>query len=195
MEYVFATHNLHKLREINQLVGNDFKLQSLDDFNIDEDIPETSDTLQGNALLKAKYVFARVHKPVFADDTGLEVEELDGRPGVFSARYAGLHKNPADNVARLLEELEGKENRNARFRTVISLIDEDGTHFFEGIVRGRITEFPRGDGGFGYDPVFVPEEGELTFAEMSPEAKNEISHRARAFIKMRDYLVSKLQAH
>jgi XTP/dITP diphosphohydrolase len=181
----FATHNANKLKEVQKLfqeAGLPFSLLSLDDIGCTEDIAETASTLEGNALLKARHVWQHYKIPVFSDDTGLEVAALQGAPGVYSARYAGPQKNAQDNIKKLLAELQGIKNRQARFRTCIAFIDAEGQeHLFEGIVEGRITETPRGAEGFGYDPVFCPEGEKRTFAEMSLQEKNEISHRARAF--------------
>lgn len=190
MELIFATNNANKVREINEVLGNSFTLNSLRDYCFTDDIPETSDTLEGNALQKARYVYERIGKDVFADDTGLEVEVLDGQPGVHSARFAGENKDPEANIDKLLMMLEGKTNRKARFRTVIALITDGEEHLFEGIVNGEIISERRGTDGFGYDPVFVPENGGLTFAEMPLHEKNKISHRARAFGKLKEFLVT-----
>ncbi|WP_211245207.1 RdgB/HAM1 family non-canonical purine NTP pyrophosphatase [Thermonema rossianum] len=181
----FATHNANKLKEVRQLfqeAGLPFLLVSLDDIGCTEDIAETAETLEGNAMLKARHIWTHYHMPVFADDTGLEVKALQGAPGVYSARYAGPQKSDSDNVKKLLEALRGIENRQARFRTCIAFIDTDGQeHLFEGIVEGHITHMPRGTQGFGYDPVFCPAGDTRTFAEMPLDEKNKISHRARAF--------------
>lgn len=181
----FATHNANKLKEVQKLfreAGLPFLLVSLDDIGCTEDIAETADTLEGNALLKARHVWTHYQLPVFADDTGLEVAALNGAPGVYSARYAGPQKNDRDNVNKLLSELQGVDKRDARFRTCIAFIDAKGQeHLFEGIVEGHIIEHPRGEHGFGYDPVFCPEGEKRTFAEMSLDEKNQISHRGRAF--------------
>lgn len=208
---VFATNNRHKLEEIRSILGEDFEVLSLSDIGCHEDIPETSDTLEGNAMQKAQYVFDKYGYDCFADDTGLEVEALGGEPGIYSARYAALdgddsisHDSEA-NMAKLLRKLEGIENRKARFRTVIALITntqhpskatgrpESGnpnTHLFEGIVNGTIIHERRGGEGFGYDPIFQPEGYDQTFAELGVEVKNHISHRARAVKKLADYLKS-----
>ncbi|MCI4668911.1 MAG: RdgB/HAM1 family non-canonical purine NTP pyrophosphatase [Bacteroidia bacterium] len=186
---LFGTNNLHKLEEIQAIVGNTYTVSSLRDLGIDMDVEETEDTLHGNAELKAKAYFKVSGVPTFADDTGLEVAALDGRPGVYSARYAGEHASYSDNVEKLLQEMEGKENRDACFRTVIAFYDGEQTRFFEGEIKGKITIEPRGQAGFGYDPVFQPEESEETFAEMPPEYKNDISHRGRAIRKFAHYLM------
>ena len=190
IEIVFATNNEHKLRELQQILGQQFKLLSLTDIGCHEDIPEESPTIEENSMDKAMYVFEKYGKNCFADDTGLEVEALDGRPGVISARYAGEEKNMDKNIEKVLVELEEKENRRARFKTVISLILNDVKIQFEGIVNGTILKEKRGNGGFGYDPVFLPEGYELTFAEMDAETKNKISHRGLAVQKLVDFLKS-----
>ena len=177
---VFATNNKHKLQEIRQLIGDRFEVLSLADISCNEDIPETADTLEGNALIKARWVKERYGYDCFADDTGLEVTALGGRPGVYSARYAGPGHDSEANMALLLRELSGVADRSARFRTVIALIIGNDEHLFEGIVNGEITREPAGCSGFGYDPVFRPENCSLTFAEMEAEDKNKISHRGRA---------------
>ena len=175
-----ATNNAHKLREIRQILGDEFTVKSLADIGCNEDIPETSDTIEGNALQKARYVSTRYGVDCFADDTGLEVEALNGAPGVHSARYATDGHDFAANNAKLLRELEGKDNRRARFRTVISLIRNGVEEQVEGIVKGRIATTMTGSEGFGYDPLFIPEGHDKSFAEMSAEEKNAISHRGRA---------------
>ncbi|MDR1859773.1 MAG: RdgB/HAM1 family non-canonical purine NTP pyrophosphatase [Bacteroidales bacterium] len=180
MELVFATGNRHKMDELRSLLDARFTLLSLHDAGCYDDIPETELTLEGNARLKACYVLRRCGKACFADDTGLEVAALNGRPGVFSARYAGPECDAAANVRKLLAEMDGIDNRAARFRTVICLLVNGEEHLFEGIVNGYITREPHGDSGFGYDPVFQPEGGNLTFAQMDMAAKNAVSHRGRA---------------
>lgn len=178
---VFATNNAHKLREVKQMLPHGVEIKSLSEIGCDADIPETADTLEGNAEQKARYVSERFGCDVFADDTGLEVEALGGAPGVYSARYAGPGHDSKANMARLLSEMEGKEDRRARFRTVIALIRDGKTELVEGIVNGSIATEPRGADGFGYDPVFIPDEGNgKSFAEMTAEEKNAISHRGRA---------------
>ena len=188
MDIVFATHNRHKSEEACQILGPRWTLRNLHDLGQTEEIPETADTLKGNALQKAQYVYDKYHLSCFADDTGLEVEALGGQPGVYSARYAGEHCTFADNVRKLLHEMEGKSNRRACFKTVVALILDGETHFFEGRVDGTIIESPRGEEGFGYDPVFVPDGFTETFAEMSAEQKNKISHRGRAMAKLIEFL-------
>ncbi|KAB2917020.1 MAG: non-canonical purine NTP diphosphatase [Bacteroidetes bacterium] len=188
MELVFATQNPHKAREIEAKLGDGFTIISLDTLGITEEIPETAPTLEGNALMKARYVYEKTGRNCFADDTGLEVEALNGEPGVYSARYAGLQKNPEDNIRLLLEKLQPHSNRKARFRTVIALIIEGKEYTFDGIAEGEIISSKRGEEGFGYDPVFVPAGHTRTFAEMTLDEKNELSHRAKAFAKMKEHL-------
>lgn len=186
---VFATNNAHKLDEIRAILGNKMEILSLNDINCHADIPETADTLEGNAALKAQYIYKNFGLDCFADDTGLEVEALNGTPGIYSARYAGGEGHDSEaNMKKLLAEMEGKENRKARFRTAICLIEDGKEHLFEGIVNGEIIQERRGGSGFGYDPVFVPEGYTETFAEMGNDEKNKISHRARAVAKLCDYL-------
>lgn len=189
-EIIFATNNAHKLSEVQAVLGNNFKLITPRDCGITEDIPETSDTLDGNASQKSHYLHDRVGKNCFADDTGLEVEALNGEPGVRSARYATDGHDFAANNRLLLKNMEGKDNRKARFRTVISLILDGEEYLFEGIVEGRIAESEAGCGGFGYDPLFIPDGYDCTFAEMSAEEKNAISHRGRAVQKLVAFLTN-----
>ena len=188
MKICFATNNDHKLQEVRQLLPTNFQLVSLAEIGCHEDLREDQNTLEGNSLQKAKYVFDNYGVSCFADDTGLEVEALDGAPGVYSARYAGEQRNSTDNIQLLLKNLEGKKNRKARFRTVFTLVTPNITKQFEGIVEGEILSSTRGDGGFGYDPVFLPKGMTQTMAELSMEAKNEISHRGRATRKLVAYL-------
>jgi XTP/dITP diphosphohydrolase len=188
MELVFATNNHHKLEEIQAILGNCINLLSLEDIHCVEEIPEDHQTLEENASQKAWYIFNKYKKNCFADDTGLEVDYLNGNPGVFSARYAGEEKNPQANIEKLLVELAGIKNRKARFRTVISLIIDGNEMQFEGIVNGTILTEKHGSSGFGYDPVFLPDGYNQSFAEMSLSEKNKISHRARAFSKLIQYL-------
>lgn len=188
MKLVFATNNKHKLEEMRAILGGKVELLSLSDIDCHDEIPETADTLEGNALIKARYIFDKYGLSCFADDTGLEVDALDGAPGVYSARYAGENNDSEANVAKLLHNLTGKSCRDAQFRTVIALILNGEEKLFDGIVRGSISEECRGVGGFGYDPVFVPEGYTLSFAEMSAEEKNSISHRARAAAALNSYL-------
>ena len=186
---VFATNNAHKLDEIRAILGESVEILSLKDIGCDADIPETADTLEGNAALKAEYIYRHYGLDCFADDTGLEVEALGGAPGVYSARYAGGEGHDSEaNMRKLLHELEGVTHRQAQFRTVICLIEEGTEHLFEGIVRGSIAEQKQGIAGFGYDPLFRPEGYTETFAEMGNEEKNRISHRARAVQQLVAYL-------
>ena len=187
-ELIFSTNNAHKLGEVQALLEGKFALKTLRECGITEDIPETAETLEGNALLKARYVHERTGADCFADDTGLEVEALGGAPGVRSARYAGDEHDFDANNALLLKNLEGESNRKARFRTVIALILGGEEYLFEGIVRGNITTEEQGEGGFGYDPLFVAEGCEQSFAEISAEEKNAISHRGRAVRKLAEFL-------
>ena len=187
-ELIFATNNPYKLREIRDLLGDNFKLNSLNDFDFFEDIPETGDTLEKNASRKANYIYKLFNRDVFADDTGLEIDALKGKPGVHSARYAGKEKNSAANTKRVIYELKNVRNRKARFRTVISLIINGKEHSFEGIVEGIILKSQHGQKGFGYDPVFQPSGYSQTFAEMELKQKNLISHRAIAFNKLVGFL-------
>jgi len=177
---VVATNNAHKLEEISAILGDEMELLSLKDIQCFDEIPETANTLEGNARQKAEYIYRNYGMDCFADDTGLEVEALGGAPGVFSARYAGDGHDSEANMQKLLQELKGKENRKAQFRTAICLIMEGKEYQFEGIVKGEIIKEKRGGAGFGYDPIFTPEGHDLTFAELGNEIKNTISHRARA---------------
>lgn len=185
---VFATNNQHKLKEINEILKDKIVVLSLADIHFNEDIPETGSTLDENASQKSHAIFDRYHIDCFSDDTGLEVDALDGRPGVYSARYAGEGCSFHDNVVKLLDEMKGQENRRARFRTVVSLILDSKEYFFEGVVEGEITTEETGVGGFGYDPVFKPIGFETTFAEMTDAEKNAISHRGRAVAKLTEFL-------
>lgn len=188
MKLIFATNNAHKLREVSQVVGDRFTLLTPRECGIDEDIPEEQPTLEGNALQKARYIYARTGMDCFADDTGLEVDALGGEPGVRSARYATDGHDDEANKRLLLERMQGVEARGAQFRTAIALIIGGKEYLFEGIVRGNITLEEQGDGGFGYDPLFVAEGCEQSFAEISAEEKNEISHRGRAVRKLAEFL-------
>lgn len=191
---VFATNNAHKLEEIRAILGDKVEILSLNDINCHADIPETADTLEGNAELKAAYIYTNYGLNCFADDTGLEVEALNGAPGIYSARYAGGEGHDSEaNMKKLLTEMAGKTNRNAQFRTAICLIEKGNKHLFEGIVKGRIIEAKRGNSGFGYDPVFIPEGYNETFAEMGNTEKNKISHRARAVAALCEYLQNEEQ--
>ncbi len=189
MEIIFATHNVHKAEEARSILGDKFQIKSLREIGC-PDIPETADTLKGNALQKAQYVAQHYHCSCFADDTGLEIEALDNRPGVFSARYAGENCSFEDNMRKVLHEMEGMENRKACFKTVVALILDGQTHFFEGRVDGVITTEQHGEKGFGYDPIFLPDGFDKTFAEMDADTKNSISHRGRAMQKLVDFLNS-----
>lgn len=188
MELIFATNNKHKLEELQAILGDKIKLLSLKDIGCNEEIPEEQPTLEGNANQKAFYVFNKFDFNCFADDTGLEIESLNGEPGVYSARYAGEEKNSEANMDKVLDKLVKINNRKARFRTVISLIIDGNEKQFEGIVEGEIIEKRRGGSGFGYDPIFQPDGFEDTFAEMNLEDKNKISHRGRAVRKLITYL-------
>lgn len=188
---VFATNNSHKLKEVSAILGNQIELLSLADINCHTDIPETADTLEGNALLKSQFIYSNYQLDCFADDTGLEVEALNGAPGVYSARYAGGEGHNAEaNMLKLLLEMKDKENRKAQFRTVISLILDGKEYQFEGVVNGMIITEKKGDSGFGYDPIFIPEGYNETFAELGDEIKNKISHRAQAVHKLCEFLLS-----
>lgn len=187
MEILIATHNLHKKEEIQQILGEKYHVTSLTDYNIHDEIIEDGKTFHENALIKAKFCFEKTRKPSLGDDSGLVVEALDGRPGIFSARYAGNH-DFAKNMAKVLEEMKNVENRKAYFVTVMCLVDESGEHYFEGRVYGNLTQKIRGEKGFGYDPIFIPENHEITFAEMLPEEKNKISHRRNAINLFLEFL-------
>ena len=188
MKLVFATHNKNKLLEARKLLTDEIELLGLNDIECTEDIPETSDTIEGNAAQKALYVSKKYNINCFADDTGLEVEVLNGEPGVFSARYAGNQKNSEDNMNKLLENLNDKINRNARFKTVIALSLNGKTTLFEGVVNGVIIHEKRGNQGFGYDPIFIPSGYDKTFAELPLTVKNKISHRGKAMKLLIEYL-------
>lgn len=189
MEIIFCSANEKKKVEIQQKVGNIYTIKNLNDLGYTEDIPETADTFAGNALLKAEFGFKKYGKPCFSDDSGLEVEALNNEPGVYSARYAGDPRSDERNMDKLLQALEGVENRNACFKTVLAYIDNSGKeHYFEGKIEGKITKEKRGDGGFGYDPIFIPNGFDKTFAELSLEEKGKISHRALAVEKFIKHL-------
>ena len=190
-EIVFATNNNHKLEELRKIADNQLQILSLSDINCNEEIDETGTTLEENALVKARYVKERYGYDCFADDTGLEVEALEGEPGVYSARYAGEGCHPEDNMQKLLSVLQGVESRNARFRTVIALLINGEEHLFEGVVSGRIIEEKRGGSGFGYDPIFMPEGYQQTFAELGNDIKNRISHRAIATVQLMEFLMKR----
>lgn len=186
---VFATNNAHKLQEVSEILEDKIQIMNLKDIHCEEEIPETSDTIEGNAYQKANYIYEHYHVDCFADDTGLEVEALNGAPGVYSARYAGPQHNSKDNIRKLLTDMQNIENRNAQFRTAIVLILDGKIHLFEGTIKGTIIRSERGSGGFGYDSVFVPDGFEKTFAELGEEIKNKISHRAIATKKLVKFLL------
>lgn len=188
MKLIFATQNTHKLTEIRHLIPIDIELMDLKSINFTEDIPEDYETLEENASQKSWYIYNKKKINCFSDDTGLEIEALGGKPGVFSARYAGELKNPTENVKKVLSEMVGIENRNCRFRTIISLIIDGKEQLFEGVVNGKIISEPIGFEGFGYDPIFIPNGFSQTFAQMSIIEKNKISHRALAFNKLKTFL-------
>jgi XTP/dITP diphosphohydrolase len=188
MKIIFATNNQHKLMEISHLLGDSFTLLNLKDVNIKEEIPEDYPTLEENALFKAKYIHKVTGMNVFADDTGLEIEALNGSPGVHSARFAGAHKDFIANTEKVLKLMKGEKNRSAKFRTIIALILDDSEYLFEGAITGKIINQKRGTKGFGYDPIFIPDGKKATFAEMTMNDKNMISHRALAFEKLKMFL-------
>lgn len=191
MKLVFATNNKHKLDEVRKITAqHNIEVVSLADIHCHDEIPETADTLEGNALQKAQYIQDKFGLDCFADDTGLEVEALDNTPGVYSARYAGPGHDSEANMQKLLQEMEGKTNRKARFRTVIALIIGDKQYCFSGIVNGTITTEKKGENGFGYDPIFIPEGYEQTFAELGDSVKNKISHRAKAVEQLDHFLAN-----
>lgn len=188
MRLVFATNNRHKLQEVRDILGSRVEVLSLSDIDCYDDIPETADTLEGNAMMKARYIYEKYGVDCFADDTGLEVEALNGAPGVYSARYAGDGHDSEANMNKLLQNLTDKNNRCAQFRTVIALIIKGEENCFDGIVKGEITKEKLGESGFGYDPIFIPEGFSKSFAQMTNDEKNSISHRFRATEKLNDYL-------
>ena len=192
MELIFATHNQNKVEEITAILPPVIEIKSLRDINFKNEISETSETLQGNALIKARTIFNQFKRNCFADDTGLEVEVLDGDPGVLSARYAGNQNMDIDNIKKLLRKLKNHDNRKAQFRTVIALIYDRNEYFFEGIIKGKIIREAKGNNGFGYDPIFQPENYFLSFAQLDKEEKNKISHRAKAFRKLINFLKVKI---
>lgn len=189
MELLIATHNEHKKEEIQQILENQFVVKSLTDYDLHDEIIEDGNSFHENALIKAKYCFEKTGKASLGDDSGLVVEALDGRPGIYSARYAGNHDFAA-NIAKVLEEMKNEENRKAYFVTVMCLADESGEHYFEGRIHGNLTKEIHGEKGFGYDPIFIPDNYEITFAEMKPEDKNKISHRKIALQKFLEFLHS-----
>lgn len=186
-EILIATHNTHKKEEFQQILGERFQVTSLTDYNIHDEIVEDGESFHANALIKAQYCFDKTGKASLGDDSGLVVEALDGRPGIYSARYAGDH-DFAKNMAKVLEELKGEENRKAYFVTVMCLVDEKGINYFEGRVYGNLTREVRGEKGFGYDPIFIADHHEITFAEMKPEDKNKISHRKKAIEQFLEFM-------
>ena len=190
MKLLFATGNAHKVEEVNKILPDHFEVKSLKDLGILEDIPETSETLEGNAIQKVQYLFDRYQKDCFSEDTGLEIDFLDGAPGVYTARFAGPERDANANMDLVLEKLQSTDNRKARFRTVVALIINKELITFEGIVNGRICEKKSGIKGFGYDPIFQPNGYDITFAEMNSKEKNKISHRGRAIQKLIVYLKS-----
>jgi XTP/dITP diphosphohydrolase len=186
---VFATNNPHKLEEVRAILQQKFEVAGLADIGCHKEIPETGTTLEENASIKSHYVVNQYQTDCFADDTGLEVDAMDGKPGVYSARYAGKNASYEQNVDKLLQQMEGKDKRKARFRTVVSLVMEGKEYLFEGAIEGKIIHERKGSGGFGYDPVFVPDGYTQTFAEMNANMKNSISHRAKAVQKLADFLL------
>lgn len=192
MQICFATNNTHKLKEVRQILGDDFHVFSLADIGCAEELPENQLTLEGNSEEKAMYVYHHYHIACFADDTGLEVDALGGEPGVYSARYAGPQRSSEDNMRLLLQKLDGKPDRSARFRTVITMVSDEGKYQFEGVANGTIATEKSGSGNFGYDPVFIPAGYSRSFAEMSAEEKNKISHRGKAVEKLISFLQGKI---
>lgn len=192
MKIIFATHNKNKALELQKLMPKGIEIVTLEEVGCFEEIPETGQTLEENAILKARYVYDKFQLSCFADDTGLEIEALNGEPGVYSARYAGLAKNDDLNMNLVLDKLKGQENRAAQFRTVIALFWKEKLHTFEGIVKGKMGEIKKGNQGFGYDPIFIPEDQPLTFAEMDIVTKNKMSHRARATHQMLTFIQNHL---
>lgn len=188
MKLVFASANEHKVREISKMIGTSFELLGLKDIKCFEDIPETSETIEGNAIQKAVYVFEKYGIDCFAEDTGLEIEALDMKPGVYTARYAGEEKDPEANMSKVLKELQQEMRREARFKTVIAYIKDGKVMTFEGIINGQIAQAKMGDKGFGYDPIFIPKNETRSFAQMSDDEKNQVSHRSRALNKFLNYL-------
>jgi XTP/dITP diphosphohydrolase len=188
MELVFATNNRHKVNEVAAKIASDFHLLTMNDIGCHHEIEETGSTFKANASIKSHYIYNKYKLNCFGDDSGLEIDALNGEPGVFSARYAGMHGDHAANIAKVLQKLKGVDNRRARFITVISLMYGGQEYFFDGALEGTITEEPKGSLGFGYDPIFEPIGYSITLAEMSMERKNSISHRARAVEKLVDFL-------
>lgn len=190
-QLIFATHNAHKADEVKAIVGNLFEVKNLSDINFFDEIPETGNTFKENAFQKVKYLHDKLNCNCFADDSGLSVDALNGEPGIFSARYAGEPSNSQRNTEKLLDALKNISNRKAQFTCVIAVILDGQPHFFEGVIHGTITETPYGEGGFGYDPVFIPDGYDKTFAELPADIKNKISHRAIALEKFKQFLNSK----
>lgn len=188
IDLLFATSNKNKVIEIKKVLPKEFNIKSLDDIGFCEEIPENENTIEGNAIFKANYIYKKYNLNVFADDTGLEVDSLNGKPGVHSARYAGISKNSTDNINKLLKKLKNKKNRKARFKTIIALILNSKIYTFEGVIEGIITKKSKGENGFGYDPVFIPSGYTKTFGELSIEEKNSISHRSLAMNKLIDFI-------
>lgn len=188
-QLVFATNNAHKLDEVRNILGNTFEILGMAQIGCHDDIEETADTFAGNALIKARYIKEKYGYDCFADDSGLEIEALGGAPGVYSARFAGEGHNSEKNMDKVLSLMQGKSHRNARFCTVVALVTGEGEYTFEGEIKGEILDERRGEGGFGYDPIFRPENETLTFAEMGDDRKNAISHRARAVKKLAEFLL------
>lgn len=188
MKFIFATSNPNKVREVNEMLGQQFDVQSLKDIGVTEDIPETADTFEGNALQKARWIYERYNCDCFSEDTGLEVEALHMAPGVITARYAGPSRDANDNMDLVLKNLKGQSNRKAQFRTAVALIVNGKEYVFEGICKGKITQEKIGEGGFGYDPIFIPEGYTQTFAELPKSVKNEVSHRAKAVAHLVNFL-------
>ncbi|MBK6363329.1 MAG: RdgB/HAM1 family non-canonical purine NTP pyrophosphatase [Saprospiraceae bacterium] len=190
-ELIFATKNINKSSELKEILHvTNYKVLDLNDLGFNVEIDESGSTIHDNAKIKAFYLYEMTQKPSLSEDTGLEVDELDGEPGVYSARYAGLQRSDADNVNKLLEKMKQVSDRSAQFRTVIALATSENVFYFEGIVRGKIAESPMGHGGFGYDPVFIPKGYDKTFGELSKEIKNKISHRAKALEKLIEFLTT-----
>jgi XTP/dITP diphosphohydrolase len=187
-ELIFVSHNAHKLEEVKAIVGNNFEVKNLSDINVFDEIPETGLSFKENAQQKAEYIYKKLNCNCFADDSGLSVDALDGEPGIYSARYAGEPCNMQNNIAKLLNNLKEKSDRKAQFTTVIAVVLDGEYHFFEGVIRGKIIDTPRGDNGFGYDPIFVPDGYDQTFAELPTEIKNNISHRAIAMQKFQEFI-------
>ena len=190
-ELIFVTHNAHKSEEVKAIVGNNFNVKNLSDINMFDEIPETGSTFKENALQKAQYLYDKLKCNCFADDSGLSVDALNGEPGVLSARYAGEPSNSQRNTEKLLNVLKDETNRKAQFIIVIAVILDGKTYFFEGIIHGTITKSPQGEGGFGYDPIFIPDGYDKTFAELPADVKNKISHRAIAMEKFKQFINSK----